>query len=541
MNDKEIIEKSCLFCGDKFTPRRKAQKYCKKEHMGSCVVCGKEFLIKKLSSPAITCSSHCASIRSHTDKSKEKRRLNSLKKYGTDFPLQAEEIKQKIQRSLDDSENDFRFGSKKFKKAIKEKYGVENVSQLEHIKEKKKNSLMEHYGVENPMQSEEIRKAQLYSFKKNFEVERASEVGVTHLEEWRDLSSFIKNHKFTIHEMAKYFNVKKDKMVRECRRQEILHEIYQYGKFSSHGEQELVNYLAKRHPDVVYVRNDRTLLNGKELDFYFPEYKLAVEVSPTSTHNAVTGFNNSAGKEKNYHKDKFLACANAGIELITVFDWHDFNKVKEMISSKLSGSKIVYARKLVYKEETKLTKENFKKFSDWHVLSLPQNFKRDNLVSSLLDMNGEVLGLALWVDTKDPNIKELKRMVFKPNFRVPGGSSKLVSNFVKNHPQVEKLVTFSDCDLGTGSVYGKIGFTLIEESRPSVNYFHIKEKQHIKNLSLVMQGADRLLSKFPNYEPVGVGENLPSNQEIVESYGFLPVYDCGYRKWEMPCSRYKTY
>ena len=43
------------------------------------------------------------------------------------------------------------------KKNLVEKYGVENISQLDSIKEKKKHSCIEHYGVENPSQSQIIR------------------------------------------------------------------------------------------------------------------------------------------------------------------------------------------------------------------------------------------------------------------------------------------------------------------------------------------------------------------------------------------------
>ena len=526
--------KKCELCGDEFESLRKTQKYCKKEHMNTCVICGKEFKIKKLAYPAVTCSSHCASIKSHTEESKEKRRINSLEKYGTEFPLQAKEIKEKIQESLDNSENDLRFGSKKFKKLIKDKYNVTNVSQLNFVKEKKKQTILKHYGVENPMQSEKLRQRQNESFKRNNKVERPSELNVKHIEEWRNLERFVKEHNMNIYELAKYFNVNKEKMVRECRRQKMIHNIYQYGEFNSLGEQEIVNFLAKEHPEVEYIRNDRKTLNGKELDFYFPKEKLAVEISPTSTHNAIRGFASSEGKSINYHKEKFLACAKLGIELITVFDWHDYSKIEEMLSSKLNkGSTVVYARKLKYKEFDKLEKDLFQKLSDWHILSLPNNFKRNNKVGALLDENNEIIGLSLWTDTKDYNTKELKRLVFKPGWRVMGGASKLVKNFNKNNPTITKITTYSDCDLGTGSVYEKIGFTLIEESKPSLNYYNIRHQQHIKNLSLVKQGADRLLANFPNYEKVGIGENLPSNQEIIESYGFLPVYDCGYRKWEL--------
>ncbi|NDB84686.1 MAG: hypothetical protein EB127_18575, partial [Alphaproteobacteria bacterium] len=43
------------------------------------------------------------------------------------------------------------------KKTCKEKYGVENPSQSDKIKEKKTKTTMDHYGVENPFQADEIK------------------------------------------------------------------------------------------------------------------------------------------------------------------------------------------------------------------------------------------------------------------------------------------------------------------------------------------------------------------------------------------------
>lgn len=44
-----------------------------------------------------------------------------------------------------------------YKKSCLEKYGVENVYQLEKVKEKKKKSYLDHYGVEHPSQSMEFQ------------------------------------------------------------------------------------------------------------------------------------------------------------------------------------------------------------------------------------------------------------------------------------------------------------------------------------------------------------------------------------------------
>lgn len=523
------IVKKCQLCGEEFTTGNNRQKYCNKKHFKKCEVCGKSFLIKKLHAPPRTCSQSCGSSLTHNESSKEIRRINSLKKYGTEHPFQAESVKNKIKKSLDNSENDFRIGSKRFKSYIEEKYGVDNVSQLQFVKEKKVESYRNKYGVDNPMQSDKIQKLRRESMIEQYGTDNKKYVDVLNRNDFMNLYDFLSVNKMNVEELCEYFQVKRDKMLREIKEQDVALLVEDYGEITSLKEHKFKNFLKNKFQNVNVIINDRTVLEGKELDFYFPSERLAVEISPTSTHNSKVGYNNGPGLPSSYHKDKFLSCANKGIELITIFDWHDWDKVLEMISNKLNSSKRIFARKTEYVEEDRISNETFNMLSDWHILSLPSNFKRKNPVSKLI-YNDEIVGLALWVTSN--NETELKRMVFKPGINVVGGASKLIKNFMRNN-NVSEVVTFSDCDLGQGNVYSSIGFELEEESKPQLNYYNSYYNYHIRNLSLVKQGADRLLSNFPNYEPVGMGEGLPSNQEIVESYGFLPVYDCGYRKWRL--------
>lgn len=107
-----------------------------------------------------------------------------------------------------------------------------------------------------------------------------------------------------------------------------------------------------------------------------------------------------------------------------------------------------------------------------------------------------------------------------------------MKTYLKNNPEVKEIITFSDNDLGTGNVYKTLGFEVIEENKGTLIWYNEKYDKKIPNLSLVRQGTDRLLKNFPGYSYVGQGENLPTNQEIIASYGFLPIYDCGYTKWK---------
>lgn len=461
--------KLCEYCNAEFNAERKNQRFCKNKHFSICLNCEERFELKDVRRPSKTCSQSCASALTHKGEARKNRIMNSREKYGVDYPFQADEVKAKIKSSLDNSEKDFRFGSKRFQEWVNEEYNVDNVSQLKFIREKAEKTLMKNYNVRNPMKSQEIKSKVNKETKKNHEFSIKTDLEIEDIKE--DFKKFIID------------NVPKEKVI----------------------------------------TNDRKLLRNKELDFYFQNHNLAIEFSPSRVHD-------SPGVEKGYHLNKFLLCAEQDIELITIFDWHDLDKVKEMILNKLNKSKRVFARNTTYKEESYISKDLFEKLESWHILSLPSNYKRKNKVS-VLEYNDEIVGIALWNTNKKKEV-ELKRLVFKPGFSIVGGASKLVKNFMRKN-SIKEIYTFSDCDLGQGKVYSEIGFTLEEESRPQLNYYHPYYKKHIRHLSLVMQGADRLLSNFPNYKAVGKGEGLPKNEEIVIEYGFLPVYDCGYRKWRL--------
>lgn len=429
----------------------------------------------------------------------------------------------------------------RIKKTNQLKYGVNWTTQSPIVRNKMKNTLKINYGVDNPGKSNEIMQN---AAKKRSETNKNKIINNLSLINKKEIINklwmiykgtktksefydFFTQYGINRDTIAKLFDCSKTTVSRKLTKLN-LNKIINYQ--SSKKEYQLIQLLQSKYPNIHYIYNDRTVLDGKELDFYFPEQKFAVELSPTSTHNSKKVGFNGVPKSRLYHKNKFLECAKKNIELITVFDWLDWNKILEMIEYKLQVTERIYARKTKYVEYDKITPELFNKLNDWHILGLPSNFKRHNSVSTLI-YNNNIVGIALWTTMHDNTKIELKRMVFKPKFSITGGASKLIKNFTQHH-QYKNIITFSDDDLGTGKVYKTIGFNLIEESRPNLIYWNDKYKKEIKYTSLVMQGADRLMRKIPNYKPYGL-DCKETNKEIVEKYGFLPVYDCGYRKWEM--------
>lgn len=99
------------------------------------------------------CSTICA---------KKKAKISNLEKYGVENVSQLEHVKEKKEEtSMRNYGVKHVLSSNIVKDIIKnnnlEKYGVENISKLEHIKEKKKKTSIMNYGVINPFQSEIIK------------------------------------------------------------------------------------------------------------------------------------------------------------------------------------------------------------------------------------------------------------------------------------------------------------------------------------------------------------------------------------------------
>ena len=91
----------------------------------------------------------------------KKKKINSIEKYGTEYPIQSEEVKKKIKVTcLKRYGVEYSTQSKEIKEKSKltclKKYGFEYPSQSEEVKEKIKETCLEKYGVKCPLQSKEV-------------------------------------------------------------------------------------------------------------------------------------------------------------------------------------------------------------------------------------------------------------------------------------------------------------------------------------------------------------------------------------------------
>lgn len=546
--EREYV-KTCSGCGIEFTTTNHRINFCQRPHPYTCQNCGVEFTtdgpFRKTCSPR--CRSELISKSSketwsdpslrqrHSEimkddrlqKRRKEKYLETVKERYGDKVVNTGQLKST--REKIEETNRKRYGANtplknkevqdKIKKTNMLKYGVSNAGGIESSLAKIKETNLARYGVEWTSQLDTHR-----SRNRKVRLNRQ----MSNEEDWVNFSQFVNdNPDMNLYEMSEYFNIRYQSVRSRIVKFNLMNKVKNFYSFSQ-AENVFKSFIDSLGliEGIDYLPHYRREMNGEEIDFFFPNYRFGVEISPTFYHN------NNYLNDKDYHYNKYSLCEELGIELYTIFEWHDLKKVNEMIQTKLGRTQSfrVGANKCKTLLLKKAEKIDHKFLDENHVLGDVKLYNQAGIVR--LIYNDEILGLGVFTKTKNKDEVELKRLVFKMGVHIPGGASKIIKNFLKVN-KYTKLMTFSDNDLGSGNVYLQLGMKLVEHNRGQLNWFNIKYQKKVRDLSLVMQGADRLLASFPGYSPIGnKGENLPTNHEILESYGFLPVYDCGYKKWQ---------
>lgn len=257
-------------------------------------------------------------------------------------------------------------------------------------------------------------------------------------------------------------------------------------------------------PDV-FERNDRTVLNGKELDLYSEERKLAVEVNGVYWHS-------DKFRERDHLLDKTLKCEKLGITLLHFWDY-EINKksdiVTSMISSRLGLNQKIYARKCVIKEVSSKESKQFQ--IDNHI--------QGSAVSSInygLYYEDELVALMTFAKSRF-NKKydwELVRYCNKLDLTVVGGASKLFNWFLKNNDG--SIISYANRRYSNGNLYHLLKFKLTDSTRP--NYMYFRNGVLLSRVKCQKHKLSKLLDNFD--EKMSEKENMKNN-------GFDRIYDCG--------------
>jgi len=282
-------------------------------------------------------------------------------------------------------------------------------------------------------------------------------------------------------------------------------------------EIEIKNML-KNHK-IAYVENERTILNGKEIDIYLPDYKIGIEYNGLYWHSNLF-------KEKKYHINKTNDCENNNIQLIQIFEDEWVNKksiVESILKSKVGiFQNIYYARKCIIKKidskiASKFLKENHLQGNVGSNVKLGL-FHEDNLVSIMTFGKKRIV-----MGNKKNNNGEYEMLRFcnKLNTQVVGGASKLLKYFIKFY-KPELITTYADRRYSNGSLYLKLGFKHEYNTQP--NYYYFKKNSLIREYRY----------KYRKNVLVNSGhDSAKTEHQIMNDAGFLKIYDSGNMKFTL--------
>lgn len=240
-------------------------------------------------------------------------------------------------------------------------------------------------------------------------------------------------------------------------------------------EREVLNWFKSVCPDAE--QTVRSIPGVSEIDIYSPSAKVGIEVNGHYWHSL------NKVKDKNYHRNKSLACEKQGIRLIHVWDyeWEDERKQKVLKNIILGAVKKLPNR--VYARECEV-KEYENGCARWQELNdfFAQNNIQGNRGGSFvytLEKDGEILmaykfGAPSGGKAKQKYQYEMVRGASKLGTQVIGGATRLWKHFIKEKGP-DSVVYYIDYNYFNGNSVEKIGLKYIGGQAGVKNYW-VKEK-----------------------------------------------------------------
>ena len=348
-------------------------------------------------------------------------------------------------------------------------------------------------------------------------IERRSQSKKITTDEFRKRGGFVHNHKY-IYDKTVYTGTY-DYLTITCpihgdfiqRANDHLngHGCPHCGNNISKMEDEICQFLEELN--VEYERNNRTILDGSEIDILIPSKSLGIEYDGLKWHS-------EEFKPNNYHINKTEECCKNGIRLIHIYEDEWLNK-KEIIKDKIMSAlgktpNKIYARQCKIDIPSEEEKRNF--LNKTHIQgNIPDSVKlglyyQNELIAV---MTFGKLRLPLGHKNGGEGKYELLRYSTKLNTSVIGGASKLFKYFVDNYSP-EEIISYCDRRFSVGNMYEKLGLSLDHISQP--NYYYVignnrNNRFRFRKSELVKEGYDE----------------TKSEHEIMLEREIYRIYDCG--------------
>lgn len=270
-----------------------------------------------------------------------------------------------------------------------------------------------------------------------------------------------------------------------------------------------------------YERNNRSVISPLEIDFWFPEQKIGIEINDVASHNSDTPLVNGWSiKPINYHQEKALKGIDMGIRLIHLYEWELYDrKVMNYIRQILTAHRnIIPARKCEVREISKKMANSF--IEKNHL----QGKCVGNDISLGLFYGDRIVSVMTFGKPRHSKSYNWELLRYCSEENVVGGASKIFKAFTDRMERGETILSFQDLDKFSGDLYDKLGFEYIETTKPS--YVWVKGNDIFTRYSwyvILKKGVDNVLGTS-----YGKGKD---NVELMIKEGYVRLYNSGMRKY----------
>ena len=460
----------------------------------------KEETIKEigLSSSSLTRICKRFNIRKTIAQRNEIIKRNTLEKYGVESVNQR---KEKINKT---------------KETMKTRYGVSCVFQTKPVVEKIKNKTKEDY--KEIVAKRKKTCVERYGTKSHMQKDFTNE-GKEAMKDKYSLLHSIKtvskelDRKPKVYELALRYGCTSSLVYTKIRQ----HKYSEYVDFSTPSfEVEIKDFLDLTN--IKYIQHSRKIIHPLELDFYLPEYNIAIEVNDIYSHNSTyPAYSNESSLPENYHQEKSIMCLNKNIYLIHLYEWEilnedNFEKIKAFLLDIIKPKNRIYARKCDIKEVPKPDARRF--YEENHLQGAISNLN----INIGLYYNNTLVSCMSFGKPRFSNKYEyeLLRFANKTSYSIVGAASRLFKHFLIDY-NPKNIISYCDLDKFSGGVYNALGFNFVRYTKPTYEWCN-----HYNNYNwkvILDRGVDNILGT--NY---GKGAN---NEELMIKEGYVKVYNAG--------------
>ena len=280
------------------------------------------FYINSIKTGLFCCSKECSKLKSNN---------TNLEKYGTKYPTQTNQVKEKTKKTnierhgVEYPQQSTIISNKRIDNNIN-KYGVDYPSKLKETKDKVKNTNLEKYEVENYTQSKDF-----IDKYKNTMMDKYKTLSISKNEEYRKNNFIICKNPFYIKYLENetslfqcdkgldhQFTISCDNYHKRLKCNINLCTICNPINSGSISQKELEDYIKSLYNDKI-ISNYRDVL---EIDIYLPELNIGFEYNGLYWHS-------NEMKEREYHSNKYDYFYNKGISIYSIWedDWKNKNNI----------------------------------------------------------------------------------------------------------------------------------------------------------------------------------------------------------------------